>query len=315
MSKQKYKINTIFCGTSDFCVPSLQALIKDDFFNVSAIITQPDREAGRGHGLNILPIKNEAQVNNIPLLQPADISLTFDEIKLLQPDIVVVIAYAQLIPEAILNIPNYGFINIHASLLPRYRGAAPMQAAILNNDNKTGVTAIKITAKLDAGPIITQKEIKLEENETTAALNRKLSLLSARILPAILKQYISGDIVPQVQDNNKATYANKITKVDGLIDFKEPALAVERFIRAMNPWPGAYTYTENKKTSIKLIEVKNQPIKINICQPGQFFLHQGELALQCDQDALLVEKLQPSNKKIMAAKDFINGYKKYINFK
>lgn len=312
MSNHKTSVNIIFCGTSDFGLPALQALIKDSFFNVKAIITQPDKQSGRGHEINILPIKKEAPANNIPLLQPADINLAFQEIKLLQPDIAVVIAYAQLIPEAILKIPALGFVNVHASLLPRYRGAAPMQAAILNNDNKTGVTIIKITPKLDAGPIITQAEIELKPDETTTTLNKKLSLLSAHILPTALKQYISGNIIPQAQDNNKASYANKITKADGLIDFNKPALAVERFIRAMNPWPGAYIYTADKKITIKLIKAASQPIRTNSCQPGQFFLHYGKLALQCAQHALLIEKLQPADKKIMSANDFINGYGKYV---
>ena len=325
MSIKIAKINTIFCGSSDFGLPALEALIKDDFFNVTAVITQPDKQAGRGHGLNMLPIKKAALRYKIPLLQPADISLAKNKIKSQRPDIAVVIAYAQLIPEAILKIPAHGFINVHASLLPNYRGAAPMRAAILNNNNKTGITVIKITSKLDAGPIIAQAEIGLEPDETAIALAEKLSVLSARILPTALKKYISGDISLRPQDNNKASYAKKITKADGFIDFKQSARTIERFIRAMNPWPGAFTNTDQpagvqnkdgstarKQLNIRLIKTENQPVKINSHKPGQFFLYHGKLAIQCSPDALLIEKLQPSNKNIMAANDFINGYGKYI---
>ncbi len=305
----KEKIKIIFAGTPDFGLPSLKALIKSEDCEVVLVITQEDKKIGRKQILTSPPIKIEAQKHNIPVLQPKKIIEAKKQISELNPDLMVVIAYGQIIPKEILNIPTYGSINIHGSLLPKYRGSSCVQAPILNGDKETGVTIMKMDSGLDTGPILKQNKIKLAPGETTESLYKKLSKLGADFLLPTLKEYIAGNIKPKAQNNSKASYVSKLTKKDGRIDWNKTAEELERFIRAMYSWPGAFTEINGKL--LKIIEA-GEILNINNYKPGNFFLIKNKLAVQCGQNALAIKKIQPSGKKIMTAKEFIQGNKKLI---
>jgi len=304
------KIKTIFIGTPDFGIRSLNALFKDDFFDVVAVITQPDKKVGRKQVLTPPPIKIEAEKNNIPVLQPEKISEIENNIKNLKPEIIIVVAYSQLIPEEILNMPEYGCINVHGSLLPKYRGASVIQAPILNYDKYTGVTVIKMDKGLDTGPILTQNKIEIKAGDTAGSLYEKLSASSAPLLIDTLKEYISGKIKPKPQDNSESNYCKIINRKDGKIDWKKPADFLERFVRAMSPWPSAHTRWNQK--NLKIIKIDNNIIKTNKYKTGEIFLHNNKLAVQCGKDSLIIKKLQLEGKKEMNAEEFLRGYKNFI---
>lgn len=308
MSNKK-NIKTVFIGTPDFGLEALKRLIQDDSFDVELVITQPDKKVGRKQILTPPPIKVEALKNNIKVLQPNRISEIESEIKKINPDIAVVIAYGQIIPESILDIPKHGFVNVHGSLLPKYRGAACVQAPILNGDEETGVTIMKMNAGLDTGPILAQTKIQLASEETTGLLFEKLSQLGADFLLPTLKDYITGKIkeVPQIEED--ASYVGQLKKQDGEINWNKPAIEIERFVRAMNPWPSAFAQVKSEKLkvkSIKIIEV--EIIEINKYKVGEFFIHDKKLAVQAGKDALIIKKIQPEGKKPMSGEDFIKGY-------
>lgn len=329
------KIRTIFISTPDFGIPALRALIEDKQFDIVAVITQPDKKVGRKQIITPPPIKVDAKKHKIPVWQPEQISACLPvrlteqvgadrrsqdiKYRILDIDLIVVIAYAQLIPEKILDMPKYGCINVHGSLLPKYRGAACIQAAILNGDRKTGVTIMKIDKGLDTGPILSQKEIHIKPTDTAGTLYQRLSGLGAELLILTLKKYIAGEIKLKPQNSKKASYVKKLKKQDGHINWTKSAPVIERFIRAMTPWPGAYAKIKNKKQKIKndlilkIIEVEHESVKINGHKTGELLLHNQKLAVQCGQDALIIRKVQLAGKKQITAKEFIHGYKNLIN--
>ena len=300
------KINIIFIGTADFGIPAFKALVKDRQFNLTAVITQPDAAVGRKQIITPTPIKVEAKKYQIPIFQPKKISAIEKKIKKLMPDIIAVVAYAQLIPKEILDIPKYGCINIHGSLLPKYRGAAVVQAPILNNDEQAGVTIIKMDEGLDTGPILNQAKINIQPNENADTLYNKLSLLGAEIIVNTLKKYIAGKIKLIQQDNAKASYAKRLKKIDGLINWNNAATKIECFIRAMTSWPSAWTEWNDKQ--IKIIEVQKQPMNTNKHKLGKIFIYNNKLAIQCKKDALIIEKLQLAGKKETTGEEFIRGH-------
>jgi len=303
-------IKIIFAGTPDFAVPGFRALLNDENFKILAVITQTDKPVGRHQILTPPPIKTEAQKNNIPVWQPNKIADIKKEIKKANPNIAVLIAYGQIIPQEILDIPSFGWINVHGSLLPKYRGAACLQAPILSGDKKTGITIMKIEKGLDTGPILKQTEVKIELEETVETLHDKLSALGAEILTSTIKDYINGKIKPKPQDKEKASYAPTLKKEDGKINWQKKAEKIERMVRALNPWPGTWTKIKNEKLKIKNMESGILPI--NKYKPGQIFLHNNKLAVQCGQDALIIKKLQLEGKKETTAEDFLRGYKDII---
>jgi len=304
-------IKTIFIGTPDFALPGLRALIADPMFEVVGVVTQPDKPVGRKQILTKPPVKTEAKKHNIPTHQPSrisDLRSTIYE----NVDLIVVIAYSQIIPKKILNAPKYGVINVHGSLLPVCRGAACIQWPIINGDKKTGVTIMKMDKGLDTGPILAQKSIPIKSNDTTGSLFEKISKLGAEILIPTLKDYISGKIKPIAQDETKANYVGMIKKSDGLIDFKKPAVEVERFIRAMTPWPGAFSEIVDRRSEIKkiikILSVRHNTLDINQFKAGEMFEHDGALAVQCGKNALIIEKIQVAGKKPISGSDFVKGY-------
>jgi len=304
------KIRTIFIGTPDFAIPAFQALIEDEQFEIIAVITQPDMPVGRKQILTPPPIKEIASSYGLPILQPEKILTITKKIKKLNPDLIVVIAYAQLIPEAILKIPKFGCINVHGSLLPKYRGAAVIQAPILHGDKQTGVTIMKMDKGLDTGPILTQAAIDIAPAETAGTLYDKLSQLGGELLVNTLKKYIAGKIKPQSQNQAKASFVRQLKKEDGLINWAKPAVEIERLIRAMTPWPSAWTWWKDKR--IKIIAVQRQPLPINSYKPGKTFIYNRGLAVQCGKNALIIKKLQPAGKKEMASEEFLRGHENFI---
>jgi methionyl-tRNA formyltransferase len=295
------KIRIIFIGTADFGILSLSALIKDKQFDVAAVITQPDKKVGRKQIISPSPIKAEAKKHKIPVWQPKQIS-NF-QFPIPDIDLIIVIAYAQLIPKTILSMPKYGCLNVHGSLLPKYRGAACIQAAILNNDQKTGVTIIKMDKGLDTGPILAQKTINIELTDIAGTLYKKLSFLAADLLIPTLRQYIDGKIKPEPQNEKQASFVRKLNKEDGHIDWSKSAKEIERFIRAMTPWPSAFSKIRNEKLEMKnyilfkILEVEHKPISINQFKIGELFLYNKNLAVQSKKNALIIKKLQLAGKK------------------
>lgn len=299
------KTRVIFMGTPDFALPGLASLIAVPELEIVGIFTQPDKPVGRGRLMTPPPVKILAQKHNLKVFQPEKIKSEFENIRDLHPDLIIVIAYGKIIPQKILDIPRYGCLNVHASLLPQYRGAACLNAPILNGDEKTGVTIMKMEAGLDTGPILRQAEIKLNGTENLAILHDQLALLGAKILVPTLFDWIDGKTEPQAQDEAKAIYVKMLSKEDGRIDWKKPAEEIERMIRAYNPWPGAFSTWQNKV--LKIISAKKEVLKNQKLAPGTFFKNQENLAIQCGQGALLILKLQLEGKKIMEAPDFLRG--------
>lgn len=304
------KIRTIFIGTPLFAIPSLKALISDDFFDIIAVVTQPDKKVGRKQIITPPPVKIEAQKNNIQVFQPNKISELEEKILELKPDLIVLIAYAKIISERILDISEYGAINVHGSLLPKYRGASPIQGAILNGDDKTGITIMKMAKGLDSGPILAEKEVFVASDDTASSLYEKLSQISSETLPEVLKKYIKGEIAPVKQNDEQATYVGLIKKEDGRIDWNKSAQEIERLIRAMNIWPGAFAYIGEQ--SLKIIEAENNCLEINKYKIGEVFLHNNKLAVQCGKDSLVINKLQIEGKKETTAEEFLRGHKNFL---
>lgn len=307
----KEKIRTIFMGTPDFAVPGLKSLLDDESFEVVAVFTQPDKPIGRKQILNLPPIKILAQKFNIPVYQPENIRTETDKIAEIKADLIIVIAYGKIIPQNILDLPKFNCINIHASLLPKYRGSACLNAPIVNSDEKTGLTIMKMEAGLDTGPILFQKEIKLDKRETLETIHDKLANLGAELLPTILKDWVNRKIKPIEQDESKATYVKKLEKEDGKINWQKSALEIERQIRGLNPWPGTYTITEKKSVIsnkiIKILQVDHNILEINNHKIGEVFLVSNKLAIQCGQDSLLILRLQIEGGRALEIQEFLRG--------
>ncbi len=303
-------IKIIFIGTASFGLPSFLALAKDGDFEIVLAITQPDKPTGRKQIITSSPIKIAAEKKNITVLQPEHIMDIREKISLLSPDLIIVAAYAQLIPEAILNLPKYGCLNLHASLLPKYRGAAIIQAAILNGDGQTGLTVIKMDKGLDTGAILAQTAISINDEDTAGTLYDKMSEAGADFLVAAIKKYLAGKITPEPQNSGAASYAKVLTKSDGLIDWSKPAKYLEKFIRAMNPWPMAWTWWDGQQ--IKIISAQKQPIEINSYKPGKTFKYSAGLAVQCGQNALIIKSLQLEGKNVATSEEFLRGHKDFI---
>jgi len=298
------KIKIIFIGTPEFGVLALKSLISDKFFYISSVITQGDKKVGRKHIITFPPIKTEALKHNISVFQPEKIKNFTKKIKKMAPDLIIVIAYSQIIPEDILKIPKYGCINVHGSLLPKYRGAACIQASIINGDKESGITIMKMDKGLDTGPILHKEKVELDNEETAGSLSIKLSLLAGKTLVPVLKKYIEKKIKPRNQDDNKSSYVGKLSKKDGEINWHDEAEKLEKIIRAMNPWPGAWTKYDSYIIKIKKAEILKTDYAYKV---GQTFLYNNELAIKCGSDALILKIIQLEGKKETSSKDFIKG--------
>lgn len=298
----------IFMGTPAFAAESLNLLYKNKYDPI-AVYTQPDKINGRGKTITFSPVKELALKKNTPLYQPLNFNdeHTIRELKELEPDLIIVIAYGKILPQSILNIPKYGAINIHASILPEYRGAAPIQRAIIDGKEKTGVSIMKLDSGMDTGDVISVAEIKIEEHITAGELFDKLSFLGAEEMIRVLNDLPDMIVNAVPQNHEKATYAEKITKDMGRIDWSKPAHFLDSLIRGMYPNPGTYTFFRGKRIKIHRAFFKN--IDSVQYQPGQVVdIKNGNIGIAASDGIIYITKLQPENHKPMNAGDFINGY-------
>lgn len=301
-------MKVIFLGTPEFAIPSLEALLKAPWIEVLAVCTQTDKEAGRGKEVKMPPAKELAIKNNLPVIQTNKIAKENDaikKIKSLNPDVLVSCSYGQILNEEILNIAPHGVINVHASLLPKYRGAAPINWVILNGEAETGVTIMKTELSLDSGPIILQEKCSIDENETSEQVYKKLSLLGASTLIKALELIKNGSAKFIPQDHTKATKAPSLKKEQGLINWEDTSKNIHNKIRGLQPWPSAYTHYDGKL--IKMWESRIDRNGEKKTQPGAIIEITDKVTVQTKDGYLNIYKLQPENKKILNAKDWING--------
>jgi methionyl-tRNA formyltransferase len=302
------KPRIVFMGSPDFALPILQKLVEN--YQVIGVVTQPDRPAGRGKTLTPPPIKKLAMEIGLEVIQPERLKTpeAFSQLQEWQPDVIIVAAFGQILRKNVLELPQFGCINVHASLLPRWRGAAPIQAAILNGDVKTGVTIMKMDAGVDTGAILRQRELSIQTVDTAESLSQRLSPLGADLLIETLPDYLIGKIEPTIQDDTQATYASLLKKEEGKLDFEKNAVVLERQVRAYIPWPGTF------------IEWQGQAMKINGAKamdggsglPGQRTVVEGFPAIQCKTGCLVLVEVQPAGKKSMNGQVFLRGARQWL---
>jgi methionyl-tRNA formyltransferase len=292
----------VFMGTPDFAVPVLRHLIAEH--DVIGVVTQPDRPAGRNRQLQQSPIKQVALEAGVSVFQPEKIrrAEAVEELKRWTPDVYVVAAFGQILPQSVLDIPPHGSINVHASLLPRWRGAAPIQAAIRAGDAETGVTIMKMDAGLDTGPMLSRRAIPIAPDETGQSLHDKLSILGADLLMETLPGYLAGQIPPQPQPDEGVTLAPQIKKEEGLIDWTQSAAQIERTVRAFTPWPGTSTTWEGRQLKILSGEVGD-----GSAEPGMVIQKQGRVAIGTGQGLFYPTRLQLAGRSALSIDDFMRG--------
>ncbi len=306
-------MNIIYMGTPEFAVKALTA-ITDAGHNVVACFTQPDKPKGRGKNLLPTPVKVKATELNIPVYQPVRLrsAENADIIRNYNPDAIVVAAYGQILPEEILNIPKYGCINIHASLLPKYRGAAPIEWAIINGEKETGVTTMYMAKGLDTGDMIEKASVTIEDDDTGASLHDKLADLGAELIVSTLKKLADGDFKRTPQNDAESSYAPMLNKDMGKLDFSKPATELERLIRGLQPWPFAYTVINGKMVKIYEAFVKEaEDFELsNDIQTGMITeVTKKSFTIACGKDLLVIKRLQPEGKKPMDCAAFLAGNK------
>jgi methionyl-tRNA formyltransferase len=303
-------IRIVFMGSPDFALPGLSALAAARNYQVVGVVTQPDRASGRGRELKAPPVKTLALQLNIPVMQPEKLRApeAMDQLRAWNPDLIVVAAFGQILKKDVLDLPRHGCINVHASLLPRWRGAAPINAAILHGDEETGVTIMQMDAGLDTGPMLASKSIRIRHDDTAGSVIQALSTLGADLLNETLPDYISGKLIPQPQPTEGDTYAPMLKKEDGLLDFTYPAIELERRVRAMNPWPGAWFEWNGNLLKVMRASVVSEEKGL---VSGSRFMVEGRPAVQSAEGALVLDEVQPSGKKVMSGKSFLAGAREW----
>lgn len=306
-------IRIAYFGTGNLAVPSFLSLL-DSKHRVVGLVTQPDR-LGRGHHQHVNPLKVAAVERSVPVLQPESIKTpeALDQLRQLNADLFVVAAYGQMLSNDVISTPRLGTINIHASLLPKYRGATPIHAAILNGDTETGVTIIQIEPKMDAGPMLGVVRTAIRPDETTGKLEERLAELAIPLLFRVIDEIEAGVVVSVQQDHSQMSRVRKLTKADGRIDWTRPAIEVERHVRGMQPWPGPFS---------ELHQTGRPPLRMQILQtqlvtdsgasgqPGDVVMTDPtKLIVRCGQQAVAIEQLQPDGKRPMSATEFLRGRK------
>lgn len=296
-------LNVVFMGSAEFSVPFMDKLTQD--VNLVGVITQPDRPAGRGRKSKFSPVKNAALSLGKEVFQPEKLSdqNSFLKIKKWNPDVIVVVAYGQILKEEMLNIPKYGCINVHASLLPRWRGASPIQTAILEGDDITGVSIMKMDKGMDTGPVFVNKSVKILADDTSQSLGNTLSAIGADLLAETLPKIISGKISALAQKEGQATYCRLIRKDQGVLDFSKSAAVLQRQIRAFYPWPGSFVVLQENK--LKIIKAHSE--KSDETVAGKRMVAHGYPAISTAEDLLVFDVLQPAGKRQMTGKEFLQG--------
>lgn len=302
-------MKVVFMGTPDFAVNTLQKII-DEKHEVALVVTQPDKPKGRGNNVLFTPVKEVAIANSIEVRQPLKVrdEEFINELKSINPDIIVVVAYGQILPESILNIPKYGCVNVHASLLPKYRGAAPIQWAVINGENETGVTIMYMEKGLDTGDMIEKASLILAEKENYGTLHDKLAELGANLLVDTLVKIENNDVNPVKQNDSDSCYAKMIKKQMGLINWNDQkAVDIERLVRGLNPWPSAYTLLNGKTLKIWEADVM---IDVNQGMPGEIIeVCKDSFVVATKEGALKIYEIQLEGKKRMKVFAFLLGFK------
>ncbi len=294
----------VFMGSPEFAVPALQTIAE----SVVGVVTQPDRHAGRGRVLTPCPVKQAADELKLPTIQPERLSEAMEQLRAWEPDLIVVVAFGKILKPEVLDLPKHGCLNVHASLLPQFRGAAPIPAAILAGEVKTGVTLMKMDVGLDTGPMLAQRTAPILPTDTAARLAKRLSFLAADILHGRLSEYFAGELEAIPQDEKLASYAPTLKKEDGLLKFTDDAAVLDRRVRAMNDWPGAY------------VQLNGEPLKILRAHarlditttPGHVIKVDNLPAIGTAEGVLVLDEIQPAGKIAMPAADFLNGNPKFV---
>ncbi|MEW6245775.1 MAG: methionyl-tRNA formyltransferase [Nitrospirota bacterium] len=298
----------VFMGTPEFAVPSLEALLKSED-TVVGVVTQPDRPKGRGRALTPSPVKLVCQREGLPVLQPVKMKdpAFLDALKNWQPDLIAVAAFGRILPPAILNLPSKGCINVHASLLPKYRGAGPIQWAIINGERETGITTMLMDEGMDTGAILLQETVPIEPDDTAGTLSAKLAQVGGRLLVETLRRLKAGTLAPRPQDHAQATLAPLLKKEDGLIDWTRPAVEIANRIRGLAPWPGAYTFAGEDLWKIWKATAKDG--QTDKALPGTIIGLTKEAILVATGDGLLsITEIQPASSRRMTAAQFLAGH-------
>jgi methionyl-tRNA formyltransferase len=316
-----FMLRIVYMGTPHFAVPALLALIEHatpgallpDGYEIASVITRVDKPVGRGRGIVFSPVKQAALEHNSPVWQPGSLKKAENSAKLaeLHADLYIVAAFGQILPQAVLDQPRYGTLNIHASLLPKYRGVSPISEAILQGGQETGVTIMLLDAGIDTGPMLVQRSIPIDKEDTTGSLTAKLAELGAKTLLETLPLWINGEITPQPQDAALSSYTHMLRKEDGAIAWREPATLLARKVRAYTPWPGAYTHWRGKLLKIIAAEASDQAPD-EATTPGAVYTlqEQGQkmLAVATGGGTLIIRQLQIEGKRAMSADEFLRGY-------
>jgi len=298
MMNNKKKIKIVFLGTPEFSSIILDKLIENNYKPI-LVVTAPDKPVGRKNIITAPITKILAEKHKIPVLQPSKIKDLKTEIENLKPDLGIVVAYKQIISKDILDIPKYGFLNIHPSLLPKYRGPAPIQTAILNGDKQTGTTIILIDDKIDHGKIVSSASYQMPNNITFEELSRELAAISAQLLIQTIPKYINQKIQPKAQNESKVSFTKIIKKENGEIDWSKSAQEIEKQIRAFDPWPGSFFFLKKKDKKIRIKILKAYISKSE---------NSEKISMKCKKDYLIIEKLQQAGKKPLSAEEFKKGF-------
>lgn len=299
--------NVVFMGSPEFALPGLKALA--DTYNVIGVVTQPDRASGRGRAVKQPPVKLLALELGIPVMQPEKLRApeAMDQLRAWNPELIVVAAFGQILKQDVLDLPRYGCLNVHASLLPRWRGAAPINAAILHGDEETGITIMKMDAGLDTGVMLAKRAIRLPPNGTAGSVTETLSHLGANLLIETLPRWLAGEIQPEPQDNSLATYAPMMKKEEGRLDFTQDANVLERRVRAFNPWPGAFMEFDGA-----ILKIHRAHVEAGNASVGERLVIQNQPAVGARGGVLVLDEVQSAGKKSMSGKSFLAGARHWV---
>jgi methionyl-tRNA formyltransferase len=306
-------LRIIFMGTAELSCASLESLARDETFSVAAVVTQPDKPKGRDLKLQPSPVKSLALKLNLPVLQPARArdEQFIAQLRALKPDLIVVVAYGQILPRAILDLPRHGCLNVHTSLLPKFRGAAPIQWAIANGETETGVTVMKMDAGLDTGPIVSQRRTPILPADGSSTLHDRLARLGAELLAHTIPDFVAGKIQPIPQPADGVSHAPKIKKEDGRIDWKLPAKTVWNRLRAFTPWPGAFTFLAGEPKPSRPVGLKIWKAE-TVEQSGRMgeilSADKNGIVVACEKDALRILELQREGGRRMGAAEYLTGH-------
>ncbi len=298
----------VYMGTPDFAVPSLEELIR--FHDVAAVVTQPDRPKGRGKKMQFSPVKEKALEHKIPVYQPEKVREPefFDVLERIAPDLIVVAAFGQILPESVLNLPKYGCINIHASLLPKYRGAAPIQWAVIDGEKESGVTIMHMEKGLDTGDMILKKAVTLDPKETGESLHDKLAAIGGPLVIEAISQLEAGTAPRKKQDDSQSCYAKMLTKELGHIDWNRSAVEIERLIRGLNSWPSAFSYYQGKMLKIWEADVVPASDSVQTAVPGTVMaVDKKNMTIMTGDGLLRLQEVQLQGKKRMTVQAFLLG--------